>query len=124
MSFSHIAVWLDHDEAKLFKIEPEGFEMSKLAAPHRHFKHKHGHHGGQREFFREIASALDGEVDVVVVGPSATKLAFIRYLQKHDHALERKVLGIESLDHPTDGQLAVYVRDYFEIRDRLDAVTL
>lgn len=124
MPSSHVAVWLDHDEAKVFKIEPEGFEMNKLPAPHCHLKRKHGDHGGHREFFREVARALDEEDDVLVVGPSSTKLAFIRYLQKHHHALEKKVLGVESLDHPTDGQLAVYVRAYFKIRDSLDAVTL
>jgi hypothetical protein len=40
-------------------------------------------------------------------------------VHKHDHALEPKILGVETLDHPTDGQLAAYVRHYFHEKDRM-----
>jgi hypothetical protein len=40
-------------------------------------------------------------------------------VHKHDHALEPKILGIETLDHPTDGQLVAYVRHYFYAKDKM-----
>jgi hypothetical protein len=42
-----------------------------------------------------------------------TKLHFLRYVQRHDHALEARIVGIESADHPTDAQLVAHVRHYF-----------
>jgi hypothetical protein len=42
-----------------------------------------------------------------------TKLHFLRYAQRHDHALEARIVGIESADHPTDAQLVAHVRHYF-----------
>ena len=29
------------------------------------------------------------------------------------------VLGVETLDHPTDGQMVAYVRHYFKAADRM-----
>jgi hypothetical protein len=48
------------------------------------------------------------------VGPSTAKLDFSRYLHKHDPALEARIVGIETVDHPSDGQLVAYARKYFE----------
>jgi hypothetical protein len=47
------------------------------------------------------------------VGPSKTKLHFFRYVQQHDHALEERIVGIESADHPSDAQLVAHLRHYF-----------
>jgi stalled ribosome rescue protein Dom34 len=126
MSVRHVAVWIDHKEAKLFHIEPEGFEMSKIKAPHHHLTRKaeeQSHHDGSDRFFHEVAAALKDADEILVAGPSSAKLDFIRYVDKHDHALQPKILGVETLDHPTDGQLAAYVRHYFHAKDRLGGLT-
>jgi stalled ribosome rescue protein Dom34 len=122
MSVRHVAVWIDHKEAKLFHIEPEGFEASKIKAPHHHLTRKaeeQGHHAGSERFFQEVAVALAGADEILIVGPSSAKLDFIRHVHKHEHALEPKIVGVETLDHPTDGQLVAYVRHYFHGTDRM-----
>ena len=48
-----------------------------------------------------------------MVGPSSAKLDFVRHVHQHDHTLTPKIVGVETLDHPTDPQLAAYVRHYF-----------
>jgi hypothetical protein len=53
------------------------------------------------------------------VGPSSAKPDLIRYVHKHAQALEPKILGVETLDHPTDGQLVAYVRHYFHGKVRM-----
>ena len=52
---------------------------------------------------------------ILVVGPSVTKLRFLRYAQEHDRALESRIAGIETVDHPTDRQIVAYARNYFEL---------
>ena len=108
-------------EAKVFHIEPEGFETSHIKAPHHHLSRKaeeQGRHAGSGDFFRDVADALKNVEEILVVGPSSAKLDFIRHLHEHDHALEPKILGVETLDHPTDGQLVAYVRHYFHGKDQ------
>lgn len=122
MPLRHVAVWIDRNEAKVFHVEPEGFDVSKIAAPHHHLTRKaeeQGHHAGHDRFFHEVAAALKGVEQILVVGPSSAKLDFIRYVHEHDRALSTAVVGLETLDHPTDGQLAAYVRHYFHGKDRM-----
>ena len=61
----------------------------------------------------------DVREEILVVGPSTAKLGLIRYLHKHAHELEPRVVGVESVDHPTDGQLVAYARKYFRKVDRM-----
>ena len=122
MSPHLVAVWIDHQEAKIYRIEPEGFEISKVLAPHHHVKRKaqeQGKHMDEHGFFHEVAETLRGASALLIVGPASAKLDFIRHLQRHEHALEAKVRGVETLDHPTDAQLVAYVRHYFKDKDRL-----
>ena len=121
MSEHHVAVWIDHKEAKIFQIDAESFEISKVVAPHHHVKRKaaeQGIHADAHGFFQEVATALKGTSALLIVGPSSAKLDFIRHLQRHDHVLEANICGVETLDHPTDAQLAAYVRHYFSDKDR------
>jgi stalled ribosome rescue protein Dom34 len=122
MTVRHAAVWIDHKEAKIFHIEPEDFDVSKINAPHHHLTRKaeeQGRHAGSDRFFHDVAEKLEDAEEILVVGPSSAKLDFIRYAHKHDRALEPKIVGVETLDHPTDGQLAAYVRHYFHGKDRM-----
>ena len=52
------------------------------------------------------------------LGPSTAKLQFLRYVHKQAEALEPKIVGIETVDHPPDGQLIAYAKHYFGIPDR------
>ena len=125
MTVHHAAVWIDHVEAKIFHIEPEGFDVTKVKAPQHHFArkaHEQGRHAGSEDFFHQVATALKDAEQILVVGPSSGKLDFIRHVHKHDHALTPKIVGVETLDHPTDNQLVAYVRHYFHVKDRFDGI--
>lgn len=123
----HAAVWLDHKEAHIFHITEDSSDKTTImVAPH-HVHHKHGkgyestkdHHEEAKRFHHDIATSLEGSKEILVVGPSTAKLEFIRYVHKHDHALEPKIVGIETVDHPTDGQLVAYAKSYFKLSDRM-----
>ena len=120
--FRHVVVWIDQVEAKIYHIEPDGFEVGKVKAPQQHLTRKNeeqGHHSGHEQFFQEVAALLKNAEEILVVGPSSAKLDFLRYVHKHDSLLASRILGMETLDHPTDGQLVAYVRHYFLGKDRM-----
>jgi stalled ribosome rescue protein Dom34 len=122
----HIAVWMDHKEAHIFEIHLEKVNELVVAAPHHvHHRHSNGnesvkdHPEDAKRFFHEVARSLEGAEQVLVVGPSTAKLQFLKYAQAHDHALGPKIVGVETVDHPTDGQLIAYAKTYFERTDRM-----
>ena len=56
----------------------------------------HNHPDDEHRFFQGVAAALAGAGQVLVVGPSVTKLRFLRYAHKHDPALEPRIVGVET----------------------------
>lgn len=122
MNTHHVAVWIDHKEAKIFHIDAETFDATTVKAPHHHLTRKadeQGAHSASKPFFDDVATALGGAEQVLLVGPSTAKLEFHRHLHTHNAALEKRIVGVETLDHPTDGQFAAYVRQYFHGKDRM-----
>jgi hypothetical protein len=125
-SHVHAALWLDHHEAKIFHVDREGFDESKIRAPAQHL-HLHRHPKGPGEppehpedrarFFKEVARALADSEELLIVGPSTAKLQFFRYLHEHDRTLESKVIGLETVDHPTNAQLVAYIKQYFLVSE-------
>ena len=63
--------------------------------------------------------ALKGAQEILVVGPAQAKLQLIKHIHAHDHAMVNKVVGVETVDHPTDAQVAAYARKYFVAKDRI-----
>ncbi len=120
---SHVAVFIDHKEARVFHIHPDRVTEATVEAPEpMHRKHSETHKGNPEDakrFFGKVAQSLDGVDEILVVGPSTAKLEFIRFLREHNSAIEPKVIGIETVDHPTDGQLVAYAMKYFKRADRM-----
>jgi hypothetical protein len=66
-----------------------------------------------------VAQALADADDVLVLGPSTAKLELIKHAHQRDPRLEAKIIGVETVDHPTNGQLAALIRRYFELADAI-----
>jgi stalled ribosome rescue protein Dom34 len=74
------------------------------------------HPDDAKRFFHEVARALDRADEILVVGPSTAKIEFVKYMHKNDHARDPRILGVETIDHPSDARLAAYARLYFKAR--------
>ena len=57
--------------------------------------------------------------EILITGPGTAKLAFRRYVDQRHHELARRIVGVETLDHPSDAELAAYGRKYFRRVDQL-----
>ena len=133
MSHFHAVVWLDHAEARVFQFNAAKTESRVIhahAGPHGaahgspRVHHKSGVIGSGKvqqepEFFDRVAMALQGAGEVLIVGPGQAKIEFVKHLAKHEQALNKKVMTVETMDHATDGQVVAYARDYFARSDRM-----
>jgi stalled ribosome rescue protein Dom34 len=121
----HVAVWLDQHEARVFQIDEKMFSESTLHPPHHVKRHpdrnaaEKNHPEDAKQFFHEVARTLDAAEEVLILGPGAAKLHFIKYAHAHDPKLEARIVGVETVDHPTDKQIAAFARHYFLGADRM-----
>jgi len=116
------AVWIDHREARIFHVTEDTFDEKTVATPqHIHRRHPKGESGAKehpddaKRFFHEVARSLEGSSHILILGPSTAKLELLQYLNRHDHPIAVCVVGIETVDHPTDPQVAAHVRTYFKL---------
>lgn len=121
----HVAVWIDHHEAKIFHVQDETFSAAHLEAPHHHVRRhptmtaERNHPADAEHFYHEVARALEGADEILILGPAKAKLELIKHVHKHDPALVSKIVGVETADHPTDKQIVAHVREYFKAADRM-----
>jgi stalled ribosome rescue protein Dom34 len=125
MSYPHVIVWLDHQKATIIDFSIDDQHVLKVASANpRQLHRKSGPMGpgrtpDDRAFFDEVATAVQGSPEILVVGPGTAKVAFMTDLEKRHSKVAKQVVGVESLDHPSDAELLAFARRYFR---RVDAL--
>jgi stalled ribosome rescue protein Dom34 len=123
----HVAVWLDHKEARIFHIHPNASDETTVLAPLHNIHHKHPRGAGEsrqhpndaKQFYHDVSRALADAEEILVLGPGEAKFELFKYVHTHEHDLEPKIIGMETVDHPTDAQLVAYAKKHFIKSDRL-----
>lgn len=119
MTFHHAVVWLDHTKAQVIHFDMKAAESESVKT---HLAHAHSHetHGDTHasapdntSFFNDIAAELKDCLEILVVGPGGEKTAFVKHLTSHVPAIAEKIKGVETVDHPSEGQLLAYARKHF-----------
>ena len=126
MSHAHAIVWMDAKEAHVFHFGADDVEKERIRShsPFRKVHHKAGVIGAghvhlDHRYFDEIAEALSGIQEWLLIGPGAAKTEMASYAEQHLPDLNRKLLGVQPADHPTDGELLAHARQAFKKADRL-----
>ena len=126
MSHYHAIVWIDHREAKVFHFNPT--EVDKLVIhpdhPTKNIHHKantvgSGHASPNHEFLHAVAESIADAGAVLIAGPANTKDQLVAHIEQHDPKLKALIKAVETVDHPSDGQLIAHARKYFKIEDRM-----
>jgi stalled ribosome rescue protein Dom34 len=128
MTFNHAVVWIDHQRAQIIKFNPDQSELTQIH-PHggdRHLHHKRGsvgpgHAPENQAYYESVATALKGIGEVLVTGPASAKNELVKHIQAHNHALAKAIVGVESSDHPSAGEILAHARKWFERADRMRA---
>ena len=117
MSLHHAVVWLDHTKAQVIHFDLHASESESLKT-HSHHPHPHQNHGDGADsdntrFYNDIAAALSDSLEILVVGPAEEKTAFVTHLGGHHPAIAGKIKAVETVDHPSEGQLLAHARKHF-----------
>jgi stalled ribosome rescue protein Dom34 len=128
MSHFHAVVWIDHQRATAWQFTSTEQVNTVIQA---HGQHQRVHsrkstHGGHKSatdqhFFDEVAHALEGVHEILVMGPAQTKQEFVSYLRSKHPLLGRAIVAVENADHPSDAEVLAYARRHFTAIDRMFA---
>lgn len=122
MSLAHAVVLIDHQNAKVLQFDAEHVQIQKVKA-HSHHTRQHGSTvRTEHEFFGEVCDALSGIAEVLVTGAHTAQSDFRHYVDKHRPAVGKQIVGWETVDHPSEGQLLALARQYFVKRDNTAGV--
>lgn len=115
----HAVLWMDHHEAHVLQFDPDHVEAQRIKARTHHAR-QHGDDGHlERAFHDQVAQALAGVREVLIVGPGLAGKAFRKHCEQHHAAVARAVVDVQSADHPSDEQLVALARRYFVRHDRM-----
>jgi stalled ribosome rescue protein Dom34 len=127
MSHYHAAVWIDHQRSTVWQFTPTEEEGTHVHAHGDQRVHsRKSSHGGHkspadRRFFDDVAHALVGSHEILILGPAQTKQEFAAYLRDKHADLGRSIVAVENADHPTDAEILAYARRHFAAIDRMFA---
>jgi stalled ribosome rescue protein Dom34 len=122
----HAIVWIDHQQAKIFHFDStdSGRTTVRSTHPHQHIHHKanardSGHAPVDAAFLKNVAEALSGAGAILVAGPASAKTELVAHIEREQPNLFKRISGVETMDHPTDGALVAFARRYFKADDRM-----
>ena len=122
----HALVWIDHQTAKVFHFNADSNETDILHSthPHQHLHHKansgdSGHAPLDKDYLERVATAISQSGAILIVGPASAKTELHTHLNHAHPAIAAKISAVESIDHPTDGQLLAHARRFFKADDRM-----
>lgn len=115
---SACVLWLDTENAKIFKISAAGVDKKTLAhhdVPVKGSHHDTHKHQAQEHFFHEIAKTIGATDELLIFGSGMAKNHFKHHLEKHHHTdLAKHIVGVESLENLTDNQILEASRKFLK----------
>jgi stalled ribosome rescue protein Dom34 len=122
----HAVVWIDHHEARVFHVGAADVERLVVHPdqPTRHIHHKagsigSGHASADHDYLQAVAQSIADAGEVLIAGPATAKTELVKHIHRHDPKLMNAIVGVETVDHPSDAQLVAYARSYFKAADRM-----
>jgi len=126
MPHYHAVIWMDHHRATVWHFAPTEQDSTVIHAAdqHQQVHSRKSTHGGHKSpadhrFFDEVAQAVAGVHEILLIGPAQTKQEFAGYLRDKHPQLGKSVVAVESADHPSDAQILSYARQHFKALDRM-----
>lgn len=117
-------IWMDSKEGKVFDLTPEGTKARHIHThghknkPQPYGDHNGEHHRANEGLYKDIAESVKDAKEIILMGPADAKLHFKAYLEKHyAHSLAKKIVAVETVDHPTDNQILANARKFFKTYD-------
>ena len=122
----HALVWIDHHEAKIFYFDSIDSHRTDVASsdPTAHLHHKansgdSGHVPLDKEFLKRVSQELAPAGAILITGPASAKNELATFIERTQPGLAKRISAVETLDHPSDGNLLAFARTFFKADDRM-----
>jgi hypothetical protein len=122
----HALVWIDHQEARIFHFNAAEVDSTTVRSshPHQHIHHKanargSGHAPVDEVFLERVTQAIMPAGAVLITGPANAKKELAAHIGRAHPDLGKRISGVETLDHPSDGELVALARKFFRADDRM-----
>lgn len=126
MTYGHAVVWIDHQHATIIDFTFDDHHVvavEKIGGQHKVHRRSGLPGSGKapvdHQYFDGIAEALGTAREVLIVGPGPAKQELRHELDHRHPEVGKRVVAVETVDHPTDGELLAFAKHYFK---RFDAV--
>jgi hypothetical protein len=87
-----------------------------------HHSPQGGHAENGKDYFVQVAKALEGVHEILRARPAQTEDDFRAYCKSKARALDKAIVGAVTTDHPTDHQVVALARRYFLKFDKLQGM--
>ncbi|MEI9929469.1 MAG: hypothetical protein WDM89_02585 [Rhizomicrobium sp.] len=121
----HAVVCIDHAEALVYEFGENDVTEHRIRPKDRdgNIHHKagsigSGHAHDSKAYLTEVADALQPSHEILIVGHGTAKNEFASFIRDHVPALAPRIMGVETVDHPTKGEILALARKFFEAKDR------
>ena len=115
---ANVVVFLDSAHASIFEISASKDEGQPVVRREIR-KHLGANNSPQQsdepKFFKDLCADLKSADQILLVGPGQAKTEFKHFLEKlSDKHTNEKVAGVETVDHPSEGQMVALGRKFFD----------
>ena len=126
MSSNHSVIWIDHQEAHVMFLSKDASEAEiiKSKSTHTHLHHKANEIGSGKvaldsKYLHSVMQAVNESKEILILGPGSAKLELIKHAHQHDAKIAEKIVGVETVDHPSDKEILAHARKFFYKVDRM-----
>ena len=131
---AQVGIWLDKRVAKIVRLDGGNVSVALVESEVEEFRPKGGSgtrfKGGPQDvvqdskyterkkhqlknYFNAIVKQLPEHDQLVVFGPSQTKIHFVEELQRHHQHVHHHLVDVVNADSMTDNQIRAWVETYF-----------
>ena len=120
----HAVVSIDHAEAIVFEFAGGDVTEHRIKAADRqgNIHHKAGSSGSghahdSKAYLTAITDMLMPSQEILIVGHGNAKDELASFIRDHVPALAPRILGVETVDQPSKGEILALARKFFEAKD-------
>jgi hypothetical protein len=122
----HAVVYIDHAEALVLEFAESGVTERRIRPKggNGNIHHKSGsigsgHAHDSRAYLKAVTDALQPAHEILIIGHGTAKDELASFIRDHVPALAPRIMGVETVDQPTQGEILALARKFFEAKDRM-----
>ena len=110
-------VWMDSKKAMLYNLTDGGTKshLENDGPDHHTQKKDQVSDSNLNHFYKNLTTALKDASEILILGPGQSKEHFKSHVESHVSAMAKRIVGLETSDHPTDNQILAKGREFFKM---------